>query len=148
MVLHFCTNFLVQINVSLPYETYHFAWLAKSTCPANALQIVLGSLGVLEMDHVAHVHRVESARSETITHKDRNLALMKKVKRPISHLERDLFCVLMEGQVYDVGVGECFAHSIELRLALAKDNHCWVWVTLVSLELLRFFQYLVLDEAD
>lgn len=102
MVLNPCVDLAVQVYILIANEVYHFAWLAHSTCPAYALKVLLGGLCKLKLNHVTHIHRVQTSRNVVVAYKHWYFAFLKQAQCLIAHLQRDLFRVIVEGQTDDV----------------------------------------------
>ena len=74
--LYFLTDFLVKLHIFLADEVDHFAWLSHAPSPADSLEVLLGRLGVLKLNDMAHIHSVQPTRAQIVTDKDGYLAFL------------------------------------------------------------------------
>ena len=61
VLLNLGVDFVVEVDILLANEVDHFAWLAHAACSTYALKVLLSGLGVLKLNYVAHIHRVQAS---------------------------------------------------------------------------------------
>jgi len=95
--------------------------------PANPLYVIHRSLGVVELDQVLDVLRIEAARGKIIAHHDWKFSGLEQIQGRVTHLSRH-FAVIVEWQILDVFGTQKVANSINFCPLFTKYECLVGWI--------------------
>ena len=96
------------------------AIFARASGASNAVDVVLGVRGHVEVDHICHVGDVDAARQDVGCHQHAHLAVGKAPQRAGTLV---LVAVAVDGRALDACLAQAPADGVGAVLSAHKDNH-------------------------